>query len=134
MRAASLGEREVEIALIVGAAVVAFIAFKGIKGAAAAATGAVVDAAGGIITGADQAIGIDGPLGFPPGFAGTNDAGVTRWIMDHPNGGYSSAVYRSTASALYGALRMDEGSGTMPPADSALYQMFPPFSGTSGSW
>lgn len=123
-----------ETLLIVGAVALGFIALKGVKGAASAVTGAVVDAAGNIITGADEAIGIDGPLGFPPGFAGTNDAGVTRWIMDHPNGGYSSAVYRSTATALYGALRMDEGSGTIPPRDSALYEMFPPFSGVSGSW
>lgn len=124
--------------LLLGIGVVALLyilAKGGIKGAAAsaasAAAGAVIDATGGIITGADEALGVDGPGGFPPGFAGTNDPAITRYLLDHPDGGYSTAVYRSTATALYGALQMPEGSGKTPAIGSPLYQLFPP---ATGSW
>lgn len=142
MKRSSVPIDDATLLLGAGAAILLFILIKGgIKGAAAAAAGAathaVVDAAGGVITGADAALGVDGAMGFPPGFAGTNDPAVTRYLMDHPDGGYATAVYRSTASALYGATQMDAGTGTAPAVGSPLYELFPPPVNTgsvSGSW
>jgi hypothetical protein len=132
MRAASLGEREVEIALVVGAAVVAFIAYKGIKGAAAAAGGAIVDAATGVVVGGTDAIGQG--VGLPPLADITTDAGVARWIIDNPAGGQFEASKWSSASAYLQAQWMDEGSGTPPPPMSKIAQTFPGYSGVSGGW
>lgn len=113
----------------------AFVAVKGLRGAVGAAGGAIVDAAGAVILGADDALGLPKDImDFPPGFAGISDPKIARYVWDHPNGGLSSVLYRATYSATTGAARMPEGSGTAPPAGSALAELFPPFSGVVGDW
>jgi hypothetical protein len=132
MKTASLGQREIEIALFAGAALLAFVAIKGLKGAAAAAGSAVVDAATGAVVGVVDATGQT--VGLPPLSDITTDAGVSRWIIDNPAGGQFEASRWSSASAYAHALFMDAGSGTAPPPLSKIAQTFPPYSGVSGDW
>ena len=132
MSKVTLGQREMEIALIAGAVVLAFVAVKGLKGAAAAAGSAVVDAATGAVVGVVDATGQT--VGLPKLSDITTDAGVARWIIDNPAGGQLSASKWSSAGAYWDAQFMDEGTGTAPPADSKIAQIFPPYSGVTGGW
>lgn len=132
MTKATLGQREIEIILIAGAVAIAFMAVKGIKGAAAAAAGAVIDAATGAVTGGVDAVGQG--VGLPALADITTDPGVSRWIIDNPAGGQYEASKWSSASAYMQAQFMDEGSGTSPPPISKIAQTFPPYSGVTGGW
>lgn len=132
MRAASLGEREVEIVLLIGAAVVAYVAYKGVRGVATEIPKILYDAAGNVIVGVTDATGQ--AVGLPPLADITIDAGVARWIWDNPAGGWFAASKWSSAGALWDAGFMDEGSGTPPPPDSKIAKVFPGYSGVSGGW
>lgn len=124
---------QAELLMLAGLGVAAFVAVKGIRGAAAAAGGAIVDAASGAVVGVTDAAGQ--AVGLPALSDITTDPGVARWILDHPKGGQFAASKWASAGAYFDAQFLDEGSGTVPPDPlSKIYKLFPPFSGVSGSW
>lgn len=88
----------------------------GIAPAAAAAGAAAVNAAGAAASGAVGAVGA--AAGLPTPDETTTDPAVARWLID--GYGYFEASKWSGALALARAAFMDEGSGTPPPAGSAL--------------
>ena len=123
---------EMEVALIVGAIVIGYIAIKGIRGAAAGAAGAIVDAASGAVTGATDAAGQ--AVGLPALSDITTDASVARWIIDNPEGGEFAASKWSSLAAFTKAQFMDAGSGIAPPYGSKIAHVFPGYSGVVGTW
>ena len=116
------------VAVIAGLVAVAGVAFfvwrkGGLANAAQAVGAGAVDAAGAVATGAVGAAGA--AVGLPTPAQTTTDAGVARWIIDHPAGGRFAASKWAGAPAFLQALFMDAGSGTPPPEGSELAKLFP---------
>lgn len=110
--------------LVAAGAVAFYVVKKGGLGAAASAAGAAaVGAAVDLTSGAVGEIGAT--VGLPRPSETTTDAGVARWIIDHPLGGYLDASMWASAGALASGLAMDSGSGRPPPAGSDLAARFP---------
>ncbi len=123
MNAPTLGQAEGTTLMAAGlvALVAVIYVFKRGPGQVAAdagkaAAGAVAAAAGGVATGvADAGSGV---VGIPTTEQTTTDPSVARWLID--NYGYWDAVKWSGAPALFSAIGMDAGTGTPPPAGSAV--------------
>lgn len=126
------GITQVELIMLAVMGVGAFVAIKGIRGVASSAAGALVDAAGGVVTGTVDAAGQN--VGLPALRDITDDPAVARWIIDNPAGGEFDASVWSSAYAFARAQFMDEGSGTPPPKGSKIAAKFPGYSGVVGSW
>lgn len=114
---------ETEVLLLGGAALLLFIMVKGLNGAANAAAQALVNAAGGAITGTVDATGQ--AIGLPALADITTDANVARWIIDAPNGGTYQASIWSSAAALFNGELLPSGSGYNAPAGSKIATLFP---------
>jgi hypothetical protein len=116
----------VSVAVLAGALGVGLVAFYvwkkgGVTGAAKAAGTAAVDAAVGVSSGVVGGIG--SAVGLPTPDETTTDPAVSRWIID--NYGWFTATKWSGAVALARAMMMGEGSGTPPPAGSAIAEALP---------
>lgn len=83
-----------------------------------------VDAAGAAASGAVGAIGSS--VGLPTPDETTSDPRVARYLVDRM--GWLFASKWSSAAALFGAASLDVGSGTPPPAGSALAAALPQLS------
>lgn len=106
----------------VGAVIALYIMAKGgIKGAAAAAAGAVVDAGVAVVDETGQVVGLPALKDI------TTDPAVARWIIDNPQGGSFEASIWSSATALAKGQWMTKWSGKPPPAGSKIAQVFPPY-------
>lgn len=116
---------ESEIVLLALLGVGAFIAVKGIKGAATAAAGAVIDA-GGAVVGVVGDVAGQG-IGLPALRDITTDPKVARWIIDNPAGGTFEASIWSSASALVKGQLLPRWSGTPPPYGSKIAETFPAY-------
>lgn len=66
---------------------------------------------------------IGAAVGLPTPAQTTTDPAVARWIMD--NVGYFEASRWSSAGAFAGAFGREQGSGSAPPAGSALARALP---------
>lgn len=109
--------------LAAGAALAFYVWRKGGVAHAAASIGAAaVDAVGGAASGAVGAIGAS--VGIPTPDETTTDARVARWLIDRE--GWFVASLWSGAPALFAAGSLPAGSGTPPPAGSAIAAAFPP--------
>jgi hypothetical protein len=136
------GLSEKDILIWGGLGVLAFVIYKGGLPAALqsifkTAGESAVSAAGGAVTGVVGGIGDQ--FGLPTPSQTTTDPAVARWIMDDPRGGYRLASMWASAVAFAEALAMPSGSGTPPPANSAVAQRFPPYvdmgtGGATGGW
>lgn len=93
----------------------------GLAPAAAAAGAAAVNAAGSAASGAVGAVGAS--VGLPTPDETTTDPAVARWLID--GYGYLEASKWAGAVALGRAAFMDAGSGTPPPAGSAVAMAHP---------
>lgn len=127
---------EGELVLIGLAALAAYVWWNGgIEGAATAAGGALVNAATGAVTGAVDATGQ--AVGLPALKDITTDPYVSRYIYDHPAGGWLAASEWSSATAFARMAFIDEFDGHAPPPGSKIAQLFPVPVNTgsiSGSW
>jgi hypothetical protein len=124
-----------DLAVIGGIAAVIWLIYqKGLSGAAGAAGKALVDVAGGAVTGV--VTGVSEQIGLPTPTQTTTDPAVARWIIDDPRGGYRQASMWASAVALAEAWAMPAGSGIPPPPGSAIAQRFPPYieNGATGGW
>ena len=105
-------------------------------GAGAAVVNAAADAIGGATTGAVGAVGAQ--VGLPTPDQTTTDPRVSRYIIDHPGGGYFAASKWSSATALAQAMMLPEFGGYEPPHGSSIALAFPSdvyFSGgATGGW
>lgn len=93
----------------------------GIANAASSIGAGVVNAAGSVVSGGVGAAGA--AVGLPTPTETTTDPAVARWLID--NYGYFTASKWSGAPALFSAFGMAQGTGTPPPAGSALGRAFP---------
>jgi hypothetical protein len=111
------------VAVAAGLGLVGFYVWRkgGIAGAAAGAGAAAVEAVGGAASGAVGAIGA--AVGLPTPAQTTTDPRVARWIID--SYGYMTASQWSGLPALVSAMGLASGSGTPPPAGSALAAALP---------
>lgn len=123
MKSAAAMESEIVLLALLG--VGAFIAIKGIKGAATAAAGAVIDAGGAVVGVVGDVAGQS--VGLPALKDITTDPAVARWIIDNPAGGGFEASIWSSASALAHGLVMARYSGHPPPAGSKIAETFPAY-------
>lgn len=98
---------------------------KGLGGAAAsvgqAAATAAVDLGEGVVVGTAGAVG--GVVGLPSPDDTTQDPRVARWIIDQH--GYFEASKWASAGALWSGWMLPYGTGTPPPAGSALARALP---------
>lgn len=125
-----------ELIIVSGIALFLYLIMRnGVQGAANAATQAIVNAASGAVTGTVDATGQI--IGLPPLDEITTDKYVSRYIIDHPDGGFFAASKWSSAAAFAAALALDQYSGHLPSDGSAILQAFPPAANTgsiTGSW
>jgi hypothetical protein len=92
----------------------------GLAGAAKAAGGAVVKAAGAAATGGVDATSV--AVGIPTTEETTTDPAVARWLIDQV--GYWEASFWCGVPALTKGALMDAGTGTPPPPGSAIARHF----------
>lgn len=113
------------VALVaLGAGAVLFYVWKkgGVSQAASAAGSAVVSAGVGAATGVVGGLGEVAGLPLPSDT--TTDPRVARWLIDRE--GYFTASQWVGLPALWAAASLPAGSGTAPPAGSAIARAFPP--------
>lgn len=112
----------VVLVTVAGLAVAWYVWKKGGVAAAASSAGAaVVDAAGGVASGAVGAV--SAGVGLPTPSDTTTDARVARWLID--NVGWWQASLWSGVPALLAAGSLPAGSGVAPPAGSKIAAAFP---------
>lgn len=109
---------------------VVYVMTRGVKGAVHDTTSGAVGAVAGAVTGVVD--GVSDAAGIPNTGQTTTDPRVARWLIDAA--GYWQASLWSGVPALMQAMTMPEGSGTPPPAGSALALRFPQTGGATGSW
>lgn len=122
------------LALLAAGGLALWLSRRGVQGVASDLGAAVVEAAGGIVTGAAGAVSgiasgavgsVGATVGLPTPAQTTTDARVARWIAD--NHGWLTASLWSGAPALFAAYDLPPGSGLPPaPGSPAGLALLPP--------